>query len=117
MPLASIITNVQEPTTEVELALLDDITTTLSNCFGKPTKWVMTCFRADVRMTFGGTREPAAYVEVKNIGAMSPAKAKEVSAAVTAAIVEHLGVPSDRVYLELADAQAHLWGYDGGTFA
>ena len=117
MPLASITTNAPEPSAAEQLALLQEITTTLARSFDKPERWVMTTFRGGVTMTFGGSTAPTAYVEVKNIGTMSEAKARAVSASVTAAITKHLGVPSDRIYIELVDAVAHLWGYDGGTFA
>ena len=56
------------------------------------------------------------YVEVKNIGTMSPELARRVTAEVSRELAEHLGVPTRRIYVELADAEAHLWGFDGDTF-
>jgi hypothetical protein len=32
-------------------------------------------------------------------------------------IQSRLGVPKNRIYIEFNDAERHLWGWNGGTFA
>ena len=67
-------------------------------------------------MTFGGTRAPSCYVEVKNIGTFTPEQTSKLSAQIAKRLHAALGVAADRVYIEFADARAHLWGWDGGVF-
>jgi len=117
MPLARIVTNVPLPDAEPRARLLGDVSRALARLFSKPERWAMTCLEPTAHMSFGGSVEPAAYVEVKNVGTLSEAHAKEVSAALTALVSAALGVPAERVYLEMAEAEGRLWGWNGGTFA
>lgn len=76
----------------------------------------MTCLDAVAAMSFGGSPSPAAYVEVKNIGELSPDLARRVSATVTEVVAHGLGIPSDRIYIEMTEAEGERWGYGGSTF-
>ena len=76
----------------------------------------MTAFESDVPMTFGGTTDPVCYVEIKSIGTMKPEQTKAMSADFCQQIESELGVEKNRIYLEFADAERHLWGWNGGTF-
>ena len=117
MPLLTIVTSAALPQAEQTDALLQTLSRELAELVGKPEMYVMTSLAPRARMTFAGTFEPACYVEIKNIGVFSPAQTAKISAAVTSRLSAALGVPADRIYIELADVEAHLWGYDGGTFA
>lgn len=116
MPLIRIITSA-EPSAGAADALLRDLSALLARELRKPESYVMTCLEPRARMTFAGTDAPTCYVEVKNVGTLSPDLTAGLSAAVTERLVAAFGVPSGRIYIEFAESRPHLWGYDGGTFA
>jgi phenylpyruvate tautomerase PptA (4-oxalocrotonate tautomerase family) len=117
MPLIKIHTSAELPDSTKTSALLSDLSALLAQRFGKPESYVMTCLTERATMTFGGTSEPACYAEVKNIGTMSAALTKTLSADLSARLSAALGVSKARIYIEFEDAKPHLWGYDGSTFA
>ena len=97
-------------------ALLLELSRSVAGLLGKPESYVMTCLVPPTRMTFGGSTEPACYVELKSIGQMSPEVTSKLSAALCQSIEKHLEVPSARTYIEFSDAKGYLWGYNGSTF-
>lgn len=117
MPLIQIVSSAEPPAADARARLLDKLSRLLATHFGKPEQWVMTSLGPRVEMTFGGTTEPAAYIEVKNVGNMTPEDARRITADVTREVSLALGVRENRIYIELTDAKPHLWGHDGGTFA
>ena len=116
MPLVRIVTSSATASGKTD-ALLQELSRLLAKELGKPEGYVMTCLDPPpARMTFGGTFDPACYVEVKNVGAFGPDLTNRMSAALTDRLAAALGVPRERIYIEFADARPHMWGYDGGTF-
>ena len=116
MPLINVFTSAELPPTEKTDALLKDLSSLLAKRFGKPERYVMTALIPRPRMTFAGTSAPACYVEIKNIGEIASTLSRSLSADVTSRLHAALGVPADRIYLEMADVEAHLWGWNGDTF-
>jgi len=116
MPLIKVFTSAEPPLPDEKARLLRGLSKLLAEHFRKPEQYVMTCLMPRVEMTFGGSDAPACYAEVKNIGTMTSAQTKALSAALTRSLVEVLGVAPDRTYIEFNDAAPHLWGYDGSTF-
>jgi phenylpyruvate tautomerase len=112
MPLARLTTSAKLPDPQ---PLLRNLSRLLAERLGKPEEYVMTC-HVPAAMTFAGTEEPCAFLELKSIGRFSPQQTKELSARLCALIGDALGLPQSRVYIEFADAQGHLWGHDGDTF-
>jgi hypothetical protein len=47
---------------------------------------------------------------------MKPEQTKAMSQDFCHTISQDLGVPGDRIYIEFADAERHLWGWKGTTF-
>jgi hypothetical protein len=76
----------------------------------------MTAFESDVPMTFAGTFAPVCYVEIKSIGNMSGAQTKAMSQEFCQQINDKLRVPTNRIYIEFADAKGYMWGWDSRTF-
>lgn len=76
----------------------------------------MTAFEPGVNMTFGGTFDPACYIEVKSVGSLSPAQTSAMSQEFCQQVNQGLGVSIDRIYIEFADAKGYLWGWNGSTF-
>jgi phenylpyruvate tautomerase PptA (4-oxalocrotonate tautomerase family) len=117
MPLLNVFTSAELPSPDVADRLLKDLSAELALHLDKPERYVMTSLLPRARMTFGGSTEPACYVEVKSIGTMSPEQTQAMSRALCARLSETLHVPGNRIYIEFANAEAHLWGHDGETFA
>ena len=82
---------------------------------GKPERYVMVCVRPGETMCFAGDDAPLAYLELKSIG-LPADRTDELSAGLCALVGAALDIPSERIYIEFADAQRHMFGWNGGTF-
>lgn len=116
MPLIRVTSN-QGLSGDAQRVFLRNLSRVVAELFDKPERWVMTCLDPVAAMTFAGSEEPTAYVEVKNIGALDAALADRVSELVCAVVGQALGVVAHRIYVEMTAPDGALWGYDGGTFA
>ena len=117
MPLIKVQSSVTAPDKAKVENLLTTLSAKLAKHLGKPESYVMTAFESDVPMTFGGTLDPVCFVEIKSIGTMKAEQTKAMSADFCQQIKSDLGVSVDRIYIEFADAQRHMWGWNSGTFA
>jgi phenylpyruvate tautomerase PptA (4-oxalocrotonate tautomerase family) len=117
MPLINMYTSAPPPATGDARELLGALSATLARELGKPEAYVMTCLVPRAAMTFAGTEGPACYAELKNIGELSAEKAARLSAVLCDMLSRGLDVPRDLIYIELASVEAHLWGWNGETFA
>ncbi len=116
MPLIKVYSSAAAADTDTA-ALLRKLSADLAALLGKPEGYVMTCMMPRVPMTFGGDDAPSAYAEIKSIGRMSADTTATISASICATLSQALDVPEDRIYIEFQDAERHLWGFDGRTFA
>ncbi len=83
---------------------------------GKPERYVMVALDDGAPLMFAGSEAPAAYLRLASLG-LPGAATPELSAALCALIERELGIPADRVYIEFASPERHMWGWDGRTFA
>ncbi|MEN8177035.1 MAG: phenylpyruvate tautomerase MIF-related protein [Pseudomonadota bacterium] len=114
MPVLKIQTNTElNPIDRSEL--LTQASATVATMLGKPERYVMVMLENNSDMVFSGSNTPLAYLELKSIGLPSD-RTVEFSEALSNLLSEHLNIPADRVYIEFADAQRHMWGWNGGTF-
>lgn len=116
MPLVRIVSNHPTLAPNLAQALLVEVSQCVSNLLGKPERWVMTCIDPGAAMTFGGTTDPACYVEVKNIGTLSGNVTQKLSHELCTLLSKHLDVAPNRTYIEFTNAVGHLWGHDSSTF-
>jgi phenylpyruvate tautomerase PptA (4-oxalocrotonate tautomerase family) len=116
MPLIKVQTSVAQPADSEVQALLKQLSSRLAKHTSKPESYVMTAFEANVPMTFGGSFDPACYVEVKSIGSFTPAQTKAMSEDFCQQLSQVLDVPANRIYIEFADAKGAMWGWNGSTF-
>lgn len=116
MPLIKVQTSVSAPDSATVEMLLKLLSAKLAKHLGKPESYVMTAFEPGVAMTFAGTTEPVCYLEIKSVGNMSSAQTKEMSQDFCQIINEKLGVSTNRIYLEFADAKGSMWGWNSSTF-
>ena len=115
MPFLAVTTNHAVPDDQ-KTEILKKLSATVAQALGKPEQYVMVNLQANPDMLFAGSAEPLAYLELKSIG-LPHDRTKELSATLAKSVEETLGVPANRVYVEFADAERHLWGWNGGTFA
>ena len=114
MPLLSIDTNVS-PDSDAVKALVRAASSRVAELLGKPERYVMIKFEHNPHMLFGGEGAPLAYLELKSIG-LPENRTGELSQALCDLVSSQLGVATDRVYIEFADAPRHMWGWNAGTF-
>ena len=111
MPLIALRTSL--PAVETATDLLQELSAALAQQTGKPESYVMTMLETAVPMTFAGSSEPSAYVEIKSIGSLWP---PAMSAAFCELISARTGIPTNRIYIQFEDVPAAQWGWDGRTF-
>lgn len=116
MPLIKVKSSVSEPDRTTIESLLKNLSAKLVKHLGKPESYVMTAFESNIPMTFAGTFDPVCYVEIKSIGKMTSAQTKAMSEDFCQQIKDTLGVSANRIYIEFADAQGYLWGWNNSTF-
>src|ERR687885_824210 len=104
MPLIKVQTSADAPEPTAVEQLLKSLSSKLAKHVGQPESYVMTAV------------EPTCYMEVKNIGTMSPSQTKAMSQDFSQTISEKLDVPINRIYIEFADAKGAMWGWNGSTF-
>ena len=111
MPLINLRTNISD--IQDADGLLKRLSAALAKATGKPETYVMTLLEHGIPMTFAGTGEPCAYVEIKSIGSITP---PDMSAQFCELIKSSLGISKDRIYIGFNDVNASDWGWDGRTF-
>lgn len=81
---------------------------------GKTERWLMLDFTGDARMTFAGTDEPCAMIEVALFGKADDASYDKMTAAVCDLIEKECAIPGDRIYVKYEEVEH--WGWNGGNF-
>ena len=95
--------------------LLKELSSTVAEAVGKPEQYVMAVgSHADVMMS--GTTEPAAFVDVRSIGGLSPDVNRNLSRKICSLLTKELRIPSDRIYITFVSFSADAWGWNGSTF-
>ena len=114
MPYLKIQTN-REIAEDVKQEILKKASILVARNLGKPEKYVMIRIDPSQPMMFGGSSTPCAYLELKSIG-LPESKTEALSKVLCQLILDELKIPTDRIYIEFADAKDSMWGWDGGTF-
>ena len=90
----------------------------LSVEIGKSIAYCMVMVNDGCSLSFGHEwNQSTAYLEVKNVGKLTPDLTLRLSAKLSQLIEESLSVPKDRIYIEFHESERHLWGWNGATFA
>lgn len=114
MPYLRIQTN-QALSPEQAEALARTTSASVAEALGKPEQYMMVGVTPDATMTFGGTTEPAAFVELNSIG-LPAAQTSELSALLCDLIKAGTGIQKDRIYINFSDVPRASWGWNGKTF-
>jgi phenylpyruvate tautomerase PptA (4-oxalocrotonate tautomerase family) len=94
---------------------MEDATALLSRVLGKPSQYIMVIVEPNADMMFAGSSEPLAYLELKSIG-LPENQTPGISAELCRFIESEIDVPQNRIYIEFANAQRDMFGWNGGTF-
>lgn len=113
MPLLKIQTNIPLDKGQLQ-TLLTQASRRVAEALGKPERYVMVLIQAQTPMLFAGDAGPLAYLELKSIG-LQESQTPALSAMLCRLMHEY-AIPTDRIYIEFADATRKMWGWDGGTF-
>ena len=95
--------------------LLKTVSSAVAEMLGKPERYVMVMLEPNPHMCFGGDESPLAYLELKSLG-LPEGRTQEFSATLCGLMQQHLGVPPERIYIEFASPDRHLFGFNAGTF-
>ena len=114
MPLLHLTTNL-ELHAETEQTTAEALSKLAAELLGKPESYVMTLVQSSQAMSFGGSDEPCAYLQMKSLG-LPEDQTGNLSAAICDHIEKYLGIPTARTYIEFSSPQRHMWGWDRTTF-
>jgi len=118
MPLIIIKSNITQVLPEVKEAIHEQGQAALSNILQKSRDYVMSLLQLGQELNFAGNSSVCcAYVEIKNVGTITPEISLEISKEITKILNELLDVDGRRIYIEFQQSERHLWGWNGKTFA
>lgn len=112
MPVLQLRTNLHLPAAR---ALCSALTGILVELTGKPAATILVEVQGGLFLTLGDDDAPCALIDVRSIGA-DPALAARLSLALCDLLEAQLGVPPDRVYIELRSPRGALFGWNRRTF-
>ena len=114
MPYLMVQTNVRVDDSQ-KTDLLKSLSAQVAEALGKPESYVMVALEDNTPMVFAGSDAPLAYLELKSIG-LPESKTQALSSTLCSAINDALGIDTNRIYIEFADAPRAMWGWDSRTF-
>lgn len=114
MPYLKIQTN-QAIDESTQKDLLEKASATVSEQLGKPENYVMVAIDPPRPMFFAGNDQPTAYLELKSIG-LPASSTQQLSSALCELVSESLSIDRSRIYIEFANAERNMWGWNGATF-
>ncbi|MFV2004879.1 MAG: phenylpyruvate tautomerase MIF-related protein [Gammaproteobacteria bacterium] len=112
MPLLEISTNITIENNQEIAELASKLTADL---LGKPESYVMVKLQTQQTLIFAGNNKPAAHVKLKSLG-LPENRTADFSASICTFISSQLDIDSARIYIEFANPERHMWGWDGRTF-
>jgi len=112
MPVLSIQTNVlvQDKTSFLAKASL-----LVAEALSKPESYVMIKLSNDEAMSFAGTTEPLAYLELKSLG-LTSGQTAGLSKTLCVFLQKELQIDASRIYIEFSAPERVMFGWNGGTF-
>lgn len=114
MPYLKIQTN-QTIAEDKSQAVIQAASKAVAEGLGKPESYVMVNLDPPRPMLFAGDDAPTAYLELKSIG-LPDNKTGPLSASLCDLIQTQLGIEPARIYIEFANAERHMWGWNNSTF-
>ena len=87
----------------------------VSQELGKPLDYIQVHLQLGAFLTFAGTEEKTAFIDLRSLG-LPPDKPAVLSASLCRLLQEHLDIAPQRVFLNFQDMPRTHWGWDGRTF-
>ncbi|KAK3746255.1 hypothetical protein QZH41_016513 [Actinostola sp. cb2023] len=115
MPYLQIQTNI--PAVKIPDDFLKKMTTVLAGMLQKAETYICVCIEPGQLMTWAGTTEPTAIVQLTNLGKHDTETTKKYTQVLMDHLVKTLNVPQDRMYLVFHTKDRFEIGYNGKTFA
>lgn len=115
MPIIQIATAIELGRDKVN-TIEQDLCAVIGSTLSKPREYIMVVFQ-HAHVEFGNSDDPAAFVDVRSIGGLTPVSNARLAREISAVIEKHLDVPAARIYLTFTDVPATHWGWNGTTFA
>lgn len=112
MPVLSIQTNVKVKDTA---SFLNQASVLVAEALSKPESYVMIRISDDEHMSFAGTTEPLAYIELKSLG-LTSGQTTSLSKQLSGFLHQELSIDASRVYIEFSAPERIMFGWNGGTF-
>jgi phenylpyruvate tautomerase len=114
MPYLTVQTNINIDADTAQ-DFVNKASSTVSEILGKPESYVMVSLQPPAPMSFAGSAAPTAYLELKSIG-LPEKTTDKLSSALCALISDDLDIEKGRIYIEFANAERHMWGWNSATF-
>ncbi len=115
MPYLKIATNLPTPM-EQNAALVKEASALAAEQLGKDEAYMLVEVAAGQDLTFGGTADPAAMVELRGLS-LTEELAQKLTPVLCEFLRARLNIPPERVYLNFFDVPRPRWGWNGKTFA
>ncbi|XP_060873717.1 macrophage migration inhibitory factor homolog [Metopolophium dirhodum] len=114
MPRLSLDTNL--PASKIPEDFLGTCTSLLSKNLGKRQSYCVATVNPGVKMTLGGSNDPCGFIQITSIGSLGPEENPKHMEVITDYMHQTLGIPKERLLINLqANIQATT-GYLGTTF-
>jgi phenylpyruvate tautomerase len=113
MPILQVFTNL--PRSSIPDDLNVRLTKVLAQTLSKPESYCVVHIVPDQLLTWNGTNEPCAVVNLMSIGRLGVEENKKHSNAVMSEL-NQLGIPSTRMYISFVDPKPGDVGYNNSTF-
>jgi len=94
---------------------LAQTSTAVAEALGKPESYVMVLFSEYKAMSFSGTQEPTAFVELKSLG-LNDTQTKDLSKKLCLFLEKILKIDSSRIYIEFSAPEGPMFGWNKNTF-
>ena len=114
MPLLSLTTNINLPK-EKQIALRTHLSSFMAEKLNKSEDFCMTITQFGIGMTFGGSEEPTASLEMSSLGLMEDLL-PELSQSLCQFLEDTLNLDPKRIYIRFTSPESSHWGWNGKTF-
>jgi len=114
MPHFQVKTNV--PKNAIPSGYLKETSALIAKMLDKPESYCVVTVIPDQMMMWGGEEGPCAMAELMSIGRLGIEENKKYSKILSEHVEKHLGVASNRMYIEFQEASTSQIGYSGTTF-
>lgn len=113
MPLLKLQTNLNVAETTAH-GLLESLTTLVVRELGKPREVVQVLLEDGCALTFAGTTDPNALVELRALG-LAEGRTAHLSKSICDLLERKLGIAPARVFINFQDFRRTMWGWNGKT--